>query len=921
MQPDGISDRIIFSKTFGNGIAKGEDIGGHGTHVTGIIASSDTEYTGVAPGANIIALKVFDSPGASVEKALQWCVANADEYSIDVINMSLSTWSNVRFQNELSYYLAEFGYDDEFDALESLGIICVASAGNSYAGYLNRTTNEFEDYYEIYGPGVADWNRIDSGVSSIQGVSAPSAYSNVISVGATWASDAEGLSSIDAENPGSLTYFSQRDDELLDLVAYGGGVTSAAIGGGTVVGSGTSMSAPYVSGLVLLMQQAAEQELGRKLSFDEVKTIINNYSDTTFDGDDEVYNYRNTIPSNETYNVASINNWLDYIVTLKDPLQHYVDLRQGIQDYNFGLKSSSINSFTDASEQILVTAAETITNAGGGNDRVTGSDGTDTLYGGDGADIIYAGTGDDIIYGNAGDDILYGVAGADTFHYTRGDGNDLLADFDQSDVIEYHGYSDAEKSLFSESVDADGNTVITLVDGASITKLSQGNNAPTGTINISGDIKQGATISAVTSLLSDADGVGTLRYQWLADGVAILNATDDKYTLTQTEVGKSISLKVNYLDGLGNSEEVTSSSSSAVANVNDVPVLTTSSSLSTNEDIASAAIAFSATDVDGDTLIYSFSDPAKGSITNNNNGTYFLTPYTNANGSDSFTITVNDGTVDVSESVEVTINAVNDVPVLTTSSTLSTNEDTVSAAIAFSATDVDGDTLTYSFSDPAKGSVVNNNDGTYTYTPDANENGSDSFTITVNDGTADVSQTVNVKINTVTNIPVIHYDLSGDAPQFIGVENLEVISLGDPDFSYSYKNTSDTTDVTDLEFTGDLQNVSFKFLDTEIPLFDTSGGLPPLDTGIERFTNETLETIDILWAHAHPTNSSLSYTEDADYLGSFMLLLDQKLPDISNQEEFMEFASSVGPDIVQIPDSVVYGPGNSDCCSNHIPLT
>ena len=223
-------------------------------------------------------------------------MANADEYSIDVINMSLSTWSNVRFQNELSYYLAEFGYDDEFDALESLGIICVASAGNSYAGYLNRTTNEFEDYYEIYGPGVADWNRIDSGVSSIQGVSAPSAYSNVISVGATWASDAEGLSSIDAENPGSLTYFSQRDDELLDLVAYGGGVTSAAIGGGTVVGSGTSMSAPYVSGLVLLMQQAAEQELGRKLSFDEVKTIINNYSDTTFDGDDEVYNYRNTMP-------------------------------------------------------------------------------------------------------------------------------------------------------------------------------------------------------------------------------------------------------------------------------------------------------------------------------------------------------------------------------------------------------------------------------------------------------------------------------------------------------------------------------------------------------------------------------------------------------------------------------------------------
>ena len=477
----------------------------------------------------------------------------------------------------------------------------------------------------------------------------------------------------------------------------------------------------------------------------------------------------------------------------------------------------------------MVTAAETITNAGGGNDRVTGSDGTDTLYGGDGADIIYAGTGDDIIYGNAGDDILYGEAGADTFHYTRGDGNDLLADFDQSDVIEYHGYSEAEKSLFSESIDADGNTVITLIDGASITKLSQGNNAPTGTINISGDIKQGATISAVTTLLSDADGVGALNYQWFADGVAISNATGDQYTLTQTDVGKSISLKVNYIDGLGNSEEVTSSSSSAVANLNDPPVLITSSSLTTNEN-------------------------------------------------------------------------------------------TASAAIAFSASDIDGDNLTFTFSDPAKGTITNNNDGTYTYTPDVNESGSDSFTVTVNDGSADASQTVNVKINTVTNIPVLHYDISGDAPQFIGLENLEVISFGDPEFSYSYNNISDTTDVTDLEFSGDLQNVSFKFLDTEIPLFDTSGGLPPLDTGIVRYTNESLETIDILWAHAHPTNSSLSYTEDADYLGSFMLLLDQELPDISNQEEFMEYASSVGLDVVQIPDSVVYGPGNSDWLFRSYPV-
>lgn len=271
------------------------------------------------------------------------------------------------------------------------------------------------------------------------------------------------------------------------------------------------------------------------------------------------------------------------------------------------------------------------------------------------------------------------------------------------------------------------------------------------------------------------------------------------------------------------------------------------------------------------------------------------------------------------DNLTLTISA-NNPPTIGTTASITTFENTQAEPIAFSGADVDGDTLTYSFSDPSKGSITNNNDGTYTYTPDTNANGSDSFTITVKDGAVDVSQTVNVTINPVTNIPVIHYDISGDASQFIGLDNLEVLSTVEPDFSYSYKNTSDTTDVTDLEFTGDLQSVSFKFLDAEIPLFDTSGGLPPLDTGIQRFTNSSLETTDVLYVHAHPTNSSLSSPKEANYLGSFMLLLDQELPDISNQEEFMEFVSSVGSDVVQIPDSLAYGPGNSDWLFKSYPV-
>ena len=69
---------------------------------------------------------------------------------------------------------------------------------------------------------------------------------------------------------------------LLPLVVQ----SLAKLGGGTVNISG--MAAPYVSGLVLLMQQMAEQELGRKLTPAEVRLIIDTQSNQNFDGDDEV---------------------------------------------------------------------------------------------------------------------------------------------------------------------------------------------------------------------------------------------------------------------------------------------------------------------------------------------------------------------------------------------------------------------------------------------------------------------------------------------------------------------------------------------------------------------------------------------------------------------------------------------------------
>jgi hypothetical protein len=66
-------------------------------------------------------------------------------------------------------------------------------------------------------------------------------------------------------------------------------------------------------------------------------------------------------------------------------------------------------------------------------------------------------------------------------------------------------------------------------------------------------------ITADTSGFSDLDGLGELSYQWTANGITIANATGGSYTLTQSEVGKSVAVTASYTDGRGVVESVQSS--------------------------------------------------------------------------------------------------------------------------------------------------------------------------------------------------------------------------------------------------------------------------------------------------------------------------------------------------------------------------
>ena len=75
------------------------------------------------------------------------------------------------------------------------------------------------------------------------------------------------------------------------------------------------------------------------------------------------------------------------------------------------------------------------------------------------------------------------------------------------------------------------------------------------------------SLTADTSTLADADGLGALSYQWSRDGSPIDGATSDNYTSTQADVGAEITVEVSYTDGEGASESVTSAGASPVTNV------------------------------------------------------------------------------------------------------------------------------------------------------------------------------------------------------------------------------------------------------------------------------------------------------------------------------------------------------------------
>ena len=228
------TSRIITAVDFVTTTVGVGDSGGHGTHVAGIIAGNGTDsaggYQGIAPEANLIDVRVLNEGGtasmSTVIRGIQWVVNHKSAYNIRVLNISLGTTAYVNYRLSplaSAVEMAWFG-----------GIVVVTSAGNS--GPLPTTVSSPADDPFVISVGILDDNQtLDPLDDLVPDFSArgPTRYGHV-------KPDlvAPGRKVISLRSPGSYL------DELLP---------ERRIGDSYFRLSGTSMSAPVVSGIVALM--------------------------------------------------------------------------------------------------------------------------------------------------------------------------------------------------------------------------------------------------------------------------------------------------------------------------------------------------------------------------------------------------------------------------------------------------------------------------------------------------------------------------------------------------------------------------------------------------------------------------------------------------------------------------------------------
>ncbi|AOE87663.1 cadherin-like domain-containing protein [Pseudomonas sp. TCU-HL1] len=250
----------------------------------------------------------------------------------------------------------------------------------------------------------------------------------------------------------------------------------------------------------------------------------------------------------------------------------------------------------------------------------------------------------------------------------------------------------------------------------------------------------------------------------LYDASALLQSEEYR----SLSVGEYLTDSFTYAIRLGNGTLSWATATVRIAGVNDAPVVSGPVTLSAiAEDsgarlITQAELLAHASDIDGDGLTASDLQisSGNGSLVDNGNGTWTYTPALNDDTQASFTYSISDGSLSVAGSASLDITPVNDAPTTSAVTLAAIAEDSGARLITqtqllANAADVDGPALTATNLQisAGSGSLVNNGNGTWTYTPALNDDTQVSFTYTVSDGSLTASGSATLDITPVNDAP------------------------------------------------------------------------------------------------------------------------------------------------------------------------
>ncbi|WP_321390426.1 putative Ig domain-containing protein [uncultured Desulfuromusa sp.] len=292
-------------------------------------------------------------------------------------------------------------------------------------------------------------------------------------------------------------------------------------------------------------------------------------------------------------------------------------------------------------------------------------------------------------------------------------------------------------------------------------------------------IVEGAYLSFTLSA-TDADGDPlTYSVSNLPDGSGFDEATG-VFSWTPTfDQSQVYAVTFSVSDGSDTDTETINITVADVA-VNKAPVLAAVGNKAVDEG-ETQYIPISATDEDGDSLVYSAGNLPSGATFDPAGQMFVWSPNFEQSGIYNITFSVSDGELTDTEEISVTVNNVNRIPVLNSVGTQTVGE---GALISFtiSGTDADGDALSYSAENLPAGATFNPLQRLFSWTPafEVSENTRVyPVTFSVSDGLAEDSETITINVTNVNRAPV----LDEIGPQVItegDIVNL-LVNASDPD--------------------------------------------------------------------------------------------------------------------------------------------